>query len=62
MLIYHRWAFGAFAIILVGFSVPVIIIFAFNNRKARKLGQLTKRVSNRTWWESVKFYFVEFDG
>lgn len=55
-----RWAFGAWAIILVGFSVPVIGILFFQERKAKKAGIVRKR-SGRTFIQSVKYYFIHFD-
>lgn len=57
-----RWAFGAFAIILAGFSIPMFTIFVLEERKARKIGLLVKRDSGRTFWQSCQFYFWEFDG
>ncbi|KAI2780224.1 MFS general substrate transporter [Daldinia loculata] len=56
-----RWAFGAFSIILVVFCLPVAIIFILSKRKAVKLGVYPERVKTRTFWESLKHYFVEFD-
>ena len=57
-----RWAFGAFAIILAGISVPMFVIFVLEERKARKVGILINKDSGRTIWQSCKFYFWEFDG
>lgn len=57
-----RWAFGAFLIILIAFSLPVAAIFIFSKRKAVKLGKFPERINGgRTVWGSVKYYFVEFD-
>ncbi|KAI1182602.1 siderophore iron transporter mirB [Nemania serpens] len=56
-----RWAFGAFLIILVVFAIPVALVFIWSKRKALKLGVMQPRVHNRTVWESVKYYVVEFD-
>ncbi|KAI0594285.1 major facilitator superfamily transporter [Biscogniauxia sp. FL1348] len=56
-----RWAFGAFSIILVFFSIPVAVIFIISKRKAVKAGVFPKRVSNRTTLESVKYYLIQFD-
>ncbi|KAF2970320.1 hypothetical protein GQX73_g3179 [Xylaria multiplex] len=56
-----RWAFGAFAIILVAFSAPVCAVFIWSDRKARKQGLIQPRNSGRTAWESIKYYVVEFD-
>ncbi|KAH8204339.1 hypothetical protein TruAng_001502 [Truncatella angustata] len=55
-----RWAFGAWAIILIGFSVPVIGILLFQERKAKKAG-IVRQKSGRTLAQSVKYYFVHFD-
>ncbi|KAF9876629.1 major facilitator superfamily transporter [Colletotrichum karsti] len=56
-----RWAFGAFAIILVGFCLPVGIIFFLNEIKAKKAGLVPQKEKTRSAWESLKHYFVEFD-
>ncbi|KAF4980093.1 hypothetical protein FZEAL_3814 [Fusarium zealandicum] len=56
----YRWAFGSFCIILVAFSIPVAAIFWFHERKAKQMGILRVK-SGRTFWESTKFYVVEFD-
>ncbi|KAI1150394.1 siderochrome-iron transporter MirB [Nemania diffusa] len=56
-----RWAFGAFIIILVAFSIPVALVFIWSKRKALKQGIMEPRVHNRTAWETTKYYFVEFD-
>ncbi|KAI0860649.1 MFS general substrate transporter [Xylaria cubensis] len=64
-LFYHqahlRWAYGAFAILLVAFAIPVCVVFIWCQRKAFKQGLIQKQKSNRTVWQSVKHYFVEFD-
>ncbi|KAI1117743.1 siderochrome-iron transporter MirB [Nemania sp. NC0429] len=56
-----RWAFGAFLIILVVFAAPVALVFIWSKRKALKLGVMQPRVHNRTVWETVKYYVIEFD-
>ncbi|RWA14915.1 hypothetical protein EKO27_g245 [Xylaria grammica] len=62
---YHqanfRWGFGAFAIILVAFSIPVCVLFIWSQRKAKQQGLIQPRNSGRTAWQSTKYYFVEFD-
>ncbi|KAI0547188.1 MFS general substrate transporter [Xylaria curta] len=64
-LFYHeahlRWAYGAFAILLVAFAIPVCVVFIWCQRKAFKQGLIQKHKSNRTVWQSVKHYVVEFD-
>lgn len=57
-----RWAFGAFAIIMFGACIPVMAIMLYMQRKAYQTGALEKTVSNRKWWQSVRHYFIEFDG
>ncbi|KXH50130.1 major facilitator superfamily transporter [Colletotrichum simmondsii] len=56
-----RWAFGAFAIILIGFSVPVAVIFFLSEIKAKKTGLIPPKQKTRSTWESTKHYFIEFD-
>lgn len=57
-----RWAFGAFCIMLVGVSIPAIVIMFMNQRKAKKVGMLPARNSGRTTFQSIKHYVIEFDG
>ena len=57
-----RWAFGAFAIMITGTSIPVVGVMLYMQRRAHKVGALEKRVSERTWWQSIIHYFIEFDG
>lgn len=56
-----RWAFGAFIIILVAFCIPVIVVMLWSKRKAVRAGLIVKEPSNRTAFESAKYYFVQFD-
>ncbi|KAI5862959.1 siderophore iron transporter mirB [Durotheca rogersii] len=55
-----RWAFGAFAIILLGSSIPVIVILYYHERKARQMG-LIRPKSGRTRLQSFVHYVIEFD-
>ncbi|KAH9991679.1 siderophore iron transporter mirB [Xylariaceae sp. FL0662B] len=55
-----RWAFGAFTIILVGVSLPVMAILYYHERKARQLGVIRPK-SGRTPWQSTIHYTTEFD-
>lgn len=57
-----RWAFGAFAIILAGCSVPAMSVMVYMYRKARKAGLAKKQRSNRTALQSIWYYFIQFDG
>lgn len=57
-----RWAFGAFAIILPVFAVPMVLILLHAKNEAKKKGFLTPKVpSGRTFTQSVKHYLIEFD-
>lgn len=56
-----RWAFGAFIIILVGCSIPAMSLMISMYRKARKAGYAEKQRSGRSFLQSLKHYFIEFD-
>jgi MFS family permease len=57
-----HWAFGAFAIMMVGVSIPVAVVMLFMQRRAERSGVLEKTRSGRVWWQSIVHYFIEFDG
>ncbi|KAK6705246.1 hypothetical protein SNK03_009094 [Fusarium graminearum] len=56
-----RWAFGAFAIIIAACSIPAMATMIYMFRSATKQGVITRQRSNRTIFQSFKFYFIEFD-
>ncbi|KAK2608368.1 hypothetical protein QQS21_003053 [Conoideocrella luteorostrata] len=56
-----RWPFYAFCIILAVFATPVAVVFVLSKRKAVRLGVYPLRPKDRTLYESVKHYFIEFD-
>ncbi|KAK3374723.1 major facilitator superfamily transporter [Podospora didyma] len=56
-----RWAFGAFTIILVAFSLPVILILYLTEAKAKKQGLIQPRLKTRSVAASLKYYFIQFD-
>jgi hypothetical protein len=56
-----RWAFGAFAIILVACSLPAMSVMIFMYRKARRAGLARRERSGRNVLQSLAFYFIEFD-
>ncbi|KAM0360530.1 hypothetical protein ACHAP4_002614 [Fusarium culmorum] len=56
-----RWAFGAFAIIIAACSIPAMATMIYMFRSATKQGVITRQRSNRTFLQSFKFYFIEFD-
>lgn len=57
-----RWGFGTFAIVLPVVAMPLFLVLFLNKRKAQKAGLLVKVSSGRTFWQSVWYYIVEFDG
>ena len=58
-----RWAFGAFAIILVGCCAPAMALMVYMSQKAKKEGfiQSRKRNTERTWYQSIWHYIIELD-
>ncbi|KAK4154110.1 major facilitator superfamily domain-containing protein [Chaetomidium leptoderma] len=56
-----RWGFGAFAIITPFICAPLMVLFYINYRKARNMGLIPNRKSDRTWLQSSKYYAIEFD-
>ncbi|KAF1921993.1 major facilitator superfamily domain-containing protein [Ampelomyces quisqualis] len=56
-----RWAYGSFAIITPFLCIPFWGIFWFMNKKATNLGIVKKPRNGRTFWQSFKHWFIEFD-
>ncbi|KAJ0160147.1 Siderophore iron transporter mirB [Colletotrichum tanaceti] len=58
-----RWAFAAFAIILVGLCAPALLVMFLMQRKAEKAGLLekTRVTSDRNYWQGFWYYFIQFD-
>lgn len=56
-----RWAFGAFIIIFLACSLPATGIMMFMYRKAKKAGAIHKVESNRNVFQSIQYYFIQFD-
>ena len=56
-----RWAYGTFAIVVPVVSAPLIILFTYNLNKAKRVGLLPEREKNRTFFQSLKYYAIEFD-
>ena len=58
-----QWAYGTFAIITPIICAPFLWVFWHNQRLAKKQGILVDRreASGRTWFESLKYYLIEFD-
>ncbi|KAK3690258.1 major facilitator superfamily domain-containing protein [Podospora appendiculata] len=56
-----RWGYGTFAIVTPFVCSPLLYLFYVNYRKAAEAGLMTRAPSNRTTWESIKYYVIEFD-
>lgn len=56
-----RWAFGAFAFIMTGICLPVIVVMLWSQRKATKTGALVRYDSGRNWWQSIVHIYVQMD-
>ncbi|KAI1375994.1 MFS general substrate transporter [Hypoxylon crocopeplum] len=56
-----RWGFGIFSIISPLMCLPLFFLFTWNYQKARKAGLLVTAPSGRTTWESITYYFWQFD-
>ena len=57
-----RWAFGVFIILLFVCSIPAMGVMIYMYIKARRAGFAKKTRSGRTLFQSLKHYFIEFDG
>lgn len=61
-----RWGYGVFAIVVPCVTTPVALIFLINRKKAVDEGKIEGKSwwqdDERGFWDSVKYYFVEFDG
>lgn len=58
------WGYGIFAFIFPAISVPLAYLFIRNQTKATEAGlyRQTPRHPDRSFYETVKYYVVEFDG
>ncbi|KAF9630106.1 Major facilitator superfamily [Lasiodiplodia theobromae] len=60
-----RWGYGVFAIVVPCVTTPVALIFLINRKKAVDEGKIEGKSwwqdDERGFWDSVKYYFVEFD-
>ena len=57
-----RWAYGTFAIVIPVVCAPLIVLFSYNYKKAKRAGLVPERVHDRTVLQSLKYYAIEFDG
>ncbi|KAH9907832.1 major facilitator superfamily domain-containing protein [Xylariomycetidae sp. FL2044] len=56
-----RWTFGIFSIVTPIVCSPLYFLFTYNYRKALKAGLVVTEPSGRTTWESIVYYFWQFD-
>ncbi|KAI0205773.1 major facilitator superfamily domain-containing protein [Astrocystis sublimbata] len=56
-----RWGFGAFSIILPVVAAPLYFILRANLRKAKAQGAVVEEKNNRTVFQTIWFYVLEFD-
>lgn len=56
-----RWGYGSFAIITPAITSPLFGLFYWNYKKAENAGLLQTTKPNRTFFQSCKYYFIEFD-
>ncbi|KAI1760475.1 MFS general substrate transporter [Hypoxylon sp. FL1150] len=56
-----RWGFGIFSIITPIMCLPLFFLFTYNHQKAKKQGLLVHEPSGRTPWQSIVYYFWQFD-
>lgn len=57
-----RWAYGCVVILLPVVASPLIVTRELAKQKALKEHKFEYKQGNRTWTESLKLYFIEFDG
>lgn len=56
-----KWGFGIFSIVIPVVATPLICLFVKNNRKARAQGLVPTEPSRGNFFQTLKFYFIEFD-
>jgi len=56
-----RWGFGTFVIVTPVICSPLLFLFLWNYRKAKKAGLMPKHDSERTTIQSIIHYAIEFD-
>lgn len=57
-----RWAYGTVSILLPVVATPLLVTWWLAKQKALKNHVIEDTTLTRTWMESIKYYFVEFDG
>ncbi|KAF2498218.1 siderophore iron transporter [Lophium mytilinum] len=56
-----RWGFGVFAIVTPIVCMPLYFLFAWNYGKAKRAGLVPKTETGRTFFQSLKYYLIQFD-
>ncbi|KAJ5115686.1 MFS siderophore iron transporter [Penicillium angulare] len=56
-----KWGFGVFSIVFPFVAAPLYLMLKYHIRQAVKAGYVVKQSSGRTFFQSVKFYAIEFD-
>ena len=56
-----HWAIGAFCVVQPFIFLPLAFVFKFYQRKAERLGLFKREDHHRTAWQSLVYYFHEFD-
>jgi MFS family permease len=56
-----RWCYGVFSVITFVACFPLWALFQYNYQRAVSAGIIIPVKSNRTFSESVKYYYIEFD-
>lgn len=56
-----RWPFAIFIFVFLATSLPATAIMTFMYRKAKKSGVIQKTSSGRTTFQSIWYYFIQFD-
>ena len=57
-----RWGYGVFTLITPVIALPIAYIIWNNQRKSSLAGLITKPQSGRSLFQSIEYYFWEFDG
>jgi MFS family permease len=56
-----RWGFGVFAILTPAVVVPLILLFLWNQRKAKKLGLIPDQRREPISLQAIKEFVIQFD-
>ena len=56
-----RWGYGIWAFVSLVPTVPLLLLYTYNYRKAKVSGVAPRRESGRTIFQSIYYYAIEFD-